>query len=822
MFFLWIILINFTSLWIVIYVDVILPLPLQNTFTYEVPSEFEGVHEGMRVVVQFGQKKFYTAIIYKLHDNEPKKYRAKPILNVLDNQPIISPQQFELWKWLANYYCCSLGDVMHSALPSVLKLSSETKLKVENDEIDKKSLNDKEFLVVEALEVQNELTLNEVSKILNQKTIFPTIKSLLERKIISLLEELNEQYKPKLIRVVSSVNQNVDVSIFKNANKQKQVYHSFLDLIKEDNSTSIAVSKLLKYSSASHQTLNELVKKGIFSIEEKAISRIESYENEDLISFDLSDDQQNALNQIKDSFETKDVVLLHGVTSSGKTEVFIKLIQEAIERGEQVLYLLPEIALTTQIINRLRKHFGDKVGVYHSKFNNNERGEIWTEVLNGHRFPIILGTRSSIFLPFRNLGLIVVDEEHENTFKQRQPSPRYNARDTAIKYANILSAKVLLASATPSLESYYNANSDKYGLVTLSKRYGGVKMPEIDIEDIKYVTHRKQMKGAFCPQLLEEIGKSLENKEQVILFQNRRGFAPVSVCKSCGWTANCKSCDVSLTFHKQQQLLKCHYCGYSEHPVNRCKSCGSLDVLIKGYGTEKLEEDLQPYFPKATIKRLDLDTTRKKNAYQFIINDFENRNIDILIGTQMLTKGLDFDHVSLVGIINADALLNFPDFRSYERSYQLMAQVAGRAGRKHKQGKVLIQTYSANHEIIESVKNNDYLQMYQSELSERKAFNYPPFCKLISIIVSHKDYNITNQAARDLAIVLRQSFNNVLGPEYPAVSRVKNRYLKNILVKVGGDLSLHQSKKHIMSVVDKVGKLQQYRSVRFTLDVDPI
>jgi len=806
----------------VIYVDVILPLPLQNTFTYEVPSEFEGVIEGMRVVIQFGQKKFYTAIVYKLHNNEPDKYRAKPILNVLDSQPIISSKQFELWKWLANYYCCSLGDVMHSALPSVLKLSSETKLKIEDKEIDKKKLNDKEFLVVEALEFQNELTLNEVSKILNQKTIFPTIKSLLDRKIISLLEELNEEYRPKVVRVVSCIDQNVDDLVFKNAKKQAQVYHSFFDLIKERNSTSIAVSELLKYSSASHQTLNALVGKGIFSIEEKVVSRIETYENEDLISFELSEDQQNALEQIKDSFETKDVVLLHGVTSSGKTEVFIKLIKEAINRGEQVLYLLPEIALTTQIINRLRKHFGDKVGVYHSKFNNNERGEIWSEALKGNRFPIILGTRSSIFLPFQNLGLIVVDEEHENTFKQRQPSPRYNARDTAIKYANILGSKVLLASATPSIESYYNASSGKYGLVSLDKRYGGVKMPEIDVVYIKYVTHRKQMKGAFSPQLIEEVGKSLEKKEQIILFQNRRGFAPVSVCKSCAWTASCKSCDVSLTFHKQQQLLKCHYCGYSEHPVKKCKSCGSLDVLMKGYGTEKLEEDLQPYFPKATIKRLDLDTTRKKNAYQSIINDFENRNIDILIGTQMITKGLDFDHVSLVGIINADALLNFPDFRSYERSYQLMAQVAGRAGRKHKQGKVLIQTYSANHEIIESVKNNDYLKMYQSELSERKVFNYPPFCKLISIIVSHKDYNVTNQSARELAIVLRQSFSNVLGPEYPAVSRVKNRYLKNILVKVGADLSLHQSKRHIMSVVDRISKLQQYRSVRFTLDVDPI
>ncbi|MDB2368775.1 primosomal protein N' [Flavobacteriales bacterium] len=804
-----------------IFADVILPLPLQNSFTYEVPSEFKDIQQGMRVVVQFGQKKFYTALVFKIHNKEPKNYSAKCILNILDNEPLVSPQQFELWQWLANYYCSSLGDVMNAALPSVLKLSSETKLRITDQEIDKSLLNDKEFLVVEALQFQQEISLSEVSKILNQKTIFPTIKSLLSRKVISLLEELNEQYKPKSIRFVHCLKEGLDAAFFKNAKKQQHLYHSYFELYDQLKSP-LAVNQLLKFSTTTHQTLNALVAKGIFSIKEKVISRIESFQNEDLITYALSDDQQNALETIKEAYTNKEVVLLHGVTSSGKTEVFIKLIKEAIDRGEQVLYLLPEIALTTQIINRLRKHFGDKVAVYHSKFNNNERGEIWTEVLKGKRFPIVLGTRSSIFLPFKNLGLIVVDEEHENTFKQKQPSPRYHARDTAIKYAHILGAKVLLASATPSIESYNNALSNKYGLVNLLNRYGGVKMPEIDIEDIKYVTHRKLMKGAFSPRLLEEIAKSLEKNEQVILFQNRRGFAPVSTCKACGWTADCKSCDVSLTYHKQQQLLKCHYCGYTEHPVMKCKACASLDVQIKGYGTEKLEEELQPFFPNANIKRLDLDTTRKKNAYQFIINDFENRNIDILIGTQMLTKGLDFDHVSLVGIINADALLNFPDFRSYERSYQLMAQVAGRAGRKNKQGKVLIQTYSANHEIIQSVKDNDYLKMYHSELSERQIFNYPPYCKLLSIIVSHRDYNMTNQAARELAILLRQSFpQHVLGPEYPAVSRIKNRYLKNIMVKISGDLSLHQSKKHIMNVIDNVRKIKSYRSVRFTLDVDP-
>ena len=805
-----------------IFVDVILPLPLQNTFTYEVPPEFSAIKKGIRVIVQFGQKKFYTAVVYKTHQKSPKNYTAKPIINILDCQPIISNQQFKLWEWIANYYCCSLGDVMNSALPSVLKLSSETKLKISENIVDKSSLNDKEFLVLEALEIQKELTLNEVSKILNQKTIFSTINSLISRKVIFLLEELNEQFKPKSIRFVYCLNKDVDFKIFKNAKRQEQVFRSFIDLTKENKSNSVTVKELLEVSSSSHKSLNALVTKGVFSIEEKEISRIDVYENEDLISFDLSDEQQIALNKIQNFYKSKDVVLLHGVTSSGKTEIFIKLIEDVISRGEQVLYLLPEIALTTQMINRLRKCFGDKVGVYHSKFNNNERGEIWSEVLNANRFPIILGTRSSIFLPFSNLGLIVVDEEHENSFKQKLISPRYNARDTAIMYANIIGAKVLLASATPSLETYHNALSQKYGLVTLSKRYGGVNMPKIDIEDIKYVTHRKQMKGAFSPRLLEEIKKSLLYKQQVILFQNRRGFAPVCSCKSCGWTAKCQSCDVSLTYHKQQQLLKCHYCGFFENIVKKCKTCSSMEVQIKGYGTEKIEEELQPFLPDAIIKRLDLDTTKSKNAYQTIINDFENNNIDVLIGTQMLTKGLDFDNVSLVGIINADALLNFPDFRSHERSFQLMAQVSGRAGRKSKQGNVIIQTYSADHNIIHAVQGNDYISMYHSELQDRKIFNYPPYCKLVLIIVSHRDYNLTNQAARELAIVLRQYFSqNVLGPEYPYVSRIKNRYLKNILVKIGSDLSLNQSKKHILKMVNSVQKLSPYRSVRFTLDVDP-
>ena len=805
-----------------IFADVILPLPLKNVFTYEVPKDFFDLKVGMRVIVQFGQKKFYTALVYATHNTPPSNYTPKQIQEVLDSQAVVSEAQFRLWSWMSEYYCCTLGEIMNSALPSALKLSSETKLILESTQIQKSDLTDKEYLVIEALEQKKELSLKEVSAILNQKTIFPVINTLLKRNIISLLEEINEKYRPKTIRKVKLVNELIDESVLKNAKKQKLIVEHFFSLRKELNTDSVAVSQLLKSASASHQALNSLIEKGLFSVYEDEISRLEHFEKEDLISFDLSPAQQQAFNQIKTNFEEKDVALLHGVTSSGKTEIYIKLIREAIDNGQQVLYLLPEIALTTQIINRLRKHFGDLVGVYHSKFNNNERAEIWNEVQNSGRFPVILGTRSSIFLPFSNLGLIIVDEEHENTFKQQQPSPRYNARDTVIKYAQLLNAKVLLASATPSVESYHNALQDKYALIELNERYGGVNMPKIDVEDIKYVAHRKQMKGAFSPKLLQAIEDALSKNEQVILFQNRRGFAPVSECKSCGWTAKCVSCDVSLTYHKHQEVLKCHYCGYSEQPIKRCKPCGSMEVIIKGYGTEKLEEELQPFFTDAIIKRLDLDTSRKKYAYDSLIHDFENRKIDILIGTQMITKGLDFNNVSLVGVINADSLLNYPDFRSHERSYQLMAQVAGRSGRKEKQGKVIVQTYSAEHDIIKSVKENDYMSMYKSEISERELFNYPPFCKLISITVSHKDYELTNMAARELAIHMRAAFDKcVLGPEYPVVSRVKNRYLKNIILKIGNNLSLKKSKKHLLELVESLNKHPKYLSVRFTIDVDP-
>lgn len=808
------------------YADLILPLPLANTFTYEVPDTITTLEQGMRVVVQFGAKKIHTALVCRLHTLAPENYLAKPILAVLDEQPVVHPVQFDFWYWIADYYACPIGAVMKAALPSGLKLSSETVILPKEYQEKHSSFSKKEEVILEALQQKKRLALSDIVKIVDQKTVFPIIKRLIEKGVVDVLEELNDKYKPKVVRTVqlniaeSDLRQAI-ISCQK-APKQLAILQSFLQQKEMYPKKDIYLNKLLRFAGASHSSVNALVKKGIFRIEELAVGRLSSYEEETESNKSLSAAQSEAFQEIQKIFQQKDVILFHGVTSSGKTEVYVQLIKDTLSQGKQVLFLLPEIALTSQIIKRLQRYFGDLVGVYHSKFNENERVEVWFEVLQGNRFPIVLGARSSLFLPFTNLGLIIVDESHETTYKQQHPAPRYNGRDLAVVLAKKQGAKVLLGSATPSLESYTNALNNKYGLVRLKERFGGVQMPLIEIVDLKYAHHRKQMKGPFSNFLLEKIEAVLAQKEQLILFQNRRGFAPVSVCKSCGWTAKCHSCDVSLTYHKKIDLIKCHYCGYSETPLKKCKACGSLEVDVKGLGTEKIEEELQLFFPDASIQRLDYDTTSKKHAHQDIITAFEENRIDILIGTQMVAKGLDFDNVSLVGILNADSLLNFPDFRSFERAYQLMAQVAGRSGRKQKRGNVIIQTYSPENPIIKSVKDNDYENMYRNEMIERKNFLYPPFCKLILITTVHKDYQLTNRAARDLAILMRLQFGkNVLGPEYPSVARIKNKFLKHVLLKVEGT-ALQQAKSILNGLITQLNNHKDYKSVRFTLDVDPV
>lgn len=837
------------------FVDVILPLAVPNLYTYRVPFELnDAIAIGQRVVVQFGRGKLYSALVRTIHENPPKQYAAKYIDSILDEHPIVHAKQFELWDWMSQYYMCNIGDVMVAALPGGLRLASETKI-VLSLEYSKKiadvnlKISDKEVLIIDALEVKNVLTLQDISQIIEQKTVYPIIKSLIEKGIVLIQEELKEKFRPKIetyVRITDQADNEDNLKIIfdtleRKAHKQLDVVMAYVTLSKRYSKERVEVKKsdIMKMIEGAEAALKSLVKKNIFELYDREVGRLANYDSENKISA-LNEIQQQVLNSIKKQFfgkdpeestsdiaQTKDVVLLHGVTSSGKTEIYVKLIEEALAKGKQVLYLLPEIALTTQIINRLRKYFGDTVGVYHSKFNENERVEIWNDVLNSRsensKFQIILGARSALFLPFSNLGLVIVDEEHDTSYKQYNPAPRYNARDGAIYLSHIHKAKTLLGSATPCLESYFNAQEGKYGFAEITQRFGGVQMPEIEIADVKEATRKKQMKSHFSPLLLDTVTLALEKKEQVILFQNRRGFAPQLECNMCAWVPQCSNCDVSLTYHKVSNQLRCHYCGYSIKPPSKCAACGDTDLKMKGFGTEKIEEELNIFYPRAKIARMDLDTTRSKFAHQHIIQDFEEGNIDILVGTQMVTKGLDFDNVSMVGILNADSMLNFPDFRSFERSYQLMAQVSGRAGRKNKRGKVIIQTQNPEHSIIQEVIANDYLSMYTNQLVDRKEFNYPPYFRLIEITVIHKDVNMVNVAAKYLADALKHHFSKrVLGPEFPIISRIRNLYHKNILLKIERDASVNQVKKIVSELLIKFKSNADYKSVRIQIDVDPM
>ncbi len=829
---------------ITLFADVLLPLPIPGLYTYRIPFELNDVvKKGIRVVVQFGRKKIYTALVRNVHKNPPKDYQPKYILSVLDTYQIVNDTQFKFWEWISSYYMCKQGEVMNAALPSALKLASETKI-ILNPKFNKdySLLNEKEYLIVEALEIQNILTITEVSNIINQIKVIPLIKTLIEKGVVLIEEELTERYKPKIETFVCLTKEydNDDKlreafdNLSKRAYKQLELLMSFINLSGKINKKpkQITRSQLLKSVNANAAQLNSLEKKGILVTYKKVISRLKHYDSESSTdSIKLNEFQEKAFNKIKEDFKEKDVVLLHGVTSSGKTEIYIKLINEVIAQGKQVLYLLPEIALTTQIINRLRKYFGNKVGVYHSRYNANEKVEIWNKVLNRNasgetkdtKFQIILGARSSLLLPFNNLGLIIVDEEHDTSYKQKDPAPRYNARDAAIYLARMHKAKTLLGSATPSIESYYNAQNGKYSLVELPIRYREIPMPEIIVVDIKEETRLKKMKSFFSSLLLKHIEEALKNNEQIILFQNRRGFSLRLECENCNWTPQCKNCDVTLIYHKYNNQLRCHYCGYSIRVPERCPVCGSTEIKMKGFGTEKVEEELSILFPDAHISRMDLDTTRSKNAYQQIINDFETQKINVLIGTQMVTKGLDFDNVSLVGILNADNMLSFPDFRAFERSYQLITQVSGRAGRKNKKGKVIIQTYNPYHTVIRNAINNDYLSMFNSQIIERKKFKYPPFYRLIKITLKHKDYKILNNAAKEFANMLRNKFSNrVLGPEYPLVSRIKTFYLKNILIKIEKRVSLSAVKSEIINQINIFHSSKRNKSIRVIIDVDPL
>ncbi len=790
-------------------------------------------------MVPFGRNKVYSGLIKQLHENPPSGFQARYIHSLLDEDAVVTPMQFAFWEWVAKYYLCTEGEVMQAALPPAMKLSGETRIAINPlYRHDGEPLGEKEQALLQALENRRQLTLGQAADIASLARVLPLIKTMMARGMVILKEELENPWRPKLVRFISltplftceKILKDLFGELERKAPRQLEVLMQYFREAgvpgNEEAPGQVAQEKLTTPVKGGYAALQALMKKGVFQTTEKVVSYFDHLQaNTPTVSF--NEHQEKAHLEIRALFETKHVVLLHGVTSSGKTEIYIKLIREAMERGEQVLYLLPEIALTAQIISRLQGHFGDKAGIYHSRFNPMERTEVWNNLLGrspgSDGYGLILGPRSAMFLPFRKLGLVIIDEEHEPSYKQHDPAPRYHARDAAIYLASMHGARVLLGSATPSLEVYSQAQKGKFGHVHIDKRHGGVRMPEILVADVRKDTRSGAMKSHFSPLLLRQMEESLAAGEQVMLFQNRRGFSLRLECDICQWVPGCHQCDVSLVYHKKNNRLCCHYCGYSMPPPGICSQCGSTAVKMKGFGTEKIEEELPLFFPEARIGRMDLDTTRSKNAYRRIIEDFEQRKIDILVGTQMISKGLDFDNVGVVGILNADNLLNFPDFRAHERAFQLMAQVSGRAGRHLKRGKVIIQAYNVGHPVIKQVIANDYEAMFRQQMSERKQFHYPPFTRLVRLTTLHGDEKLTDQASDQLAIRLKKAFpGKVLGPEYPVVTRIKNQFMKNILVKLDRSTKLVTHKAHLNQIIREFQKEKAWKQVRIIFNVDPV
>ncbi len=816
------------------YVDVIVPLPIAAQYTYSLPEMWkDSVQEGCRVVVPFGKKKYYTAIVTKVHQTPPEGYETKDVEEILDEHPIVLAQQLRFWEWLSSYYLCTLGDVFKAALPSGMKIESETVV-IYNEEFEASEvMPEAEQRLLDLLAADKEQCVTQLQRAFGERNVLPVIKRLLEKEAVLVKEDLKRNYKPRTearVRLLDkTMNERRMQALFDElarAKKQLAVLMKYIELSgwtgSDESLKEVSKKDLLEQSGASATVFNGLLEKGVFEMYYQEIGRLCKGKMEVKGLNPLNVSQQTAYEQVMHSFGEKQVCLLHGVTSSGKTEIYIHLIQKAIDAGKQVLYLLPEIALTTQITERLRRVFGHRLGVYHSKFPDAERVEIWKKQLEEAAYDVILGVRSSVFLPFRNLGLVIVDEEHENTYKQQEPSPRYHARSAAIMLASMYEAKVLLGTATPSVESYFNALSGKYGLVELRERYKDIRLPHIECVDIKELAHQKRMKGSFSPLLMLEIRKALENKEQVILFQNRRGFAPMMECHTCSWVPKCKHCDVSLTYHKGLNQLTCHYCGYT-CPVPRiCPACGENDLRNRGFGTERVEDDIKLLFPEARVARMDLDTTRTRKAYERIIADFEQGRTDILIGTQMVSKGLDFEHVSVVGILNADTMLNYPDFRSHERAYQLMAQVAGRAGRKNKQGLVILQTKSMDLPVIQQVMRNDYEQLYYDQLAERQLFRYPPFYRLVYVYLKHRKEDVLNSAAELMATQLRSGLGDrVLGPDKPPVARIQALFIKKMIIKVEQTASMAKVRNYLLAVQRTIVADERFKSLVVYYDVDP-
>jgi len=809
------------------WVEVILPLAIPKTYTYSVPEKLGNkIQIGCRAEVVFGKNKKYAGIIKSITKDKPA-YETKDILNVIDDEPVIYPKQLQLWKWIGEYYMCSEGEVMAAALPTHLKLSSEAIL-IYNEEYgeDFSALDDEEYLLAEALLIKKELKITEVQQVVNIIHVYPLIKRLIEKRVCFIWESLTDKYKEKkenyvLLNPEYSSDEKLSklMDDFGRAPKQLELLLSFLHLSKTEGE--VLQPQLLKKSGASAAQLKGLTDKNILFVQSRSTDRIQSLPKKMEVNFELNDSQKKALYEIDIAFEKKEVCLVHGVTSSGKTQLYIKQIEKFVSEGKQVLYLLPEITLTAQIIRRLQLYFGGNIAIYHSKFNNNERIEIWNKIKTGE-LKIIIGARSALFLPFKNLGLIVIDEEHDPSFKQQDPAPRYNARDAAVFYASLFKAKVLMGSATPSLESYYNAQKNKYALVTLAERFGGTQLPVIKIIDTRTVAASKKGKVTISPQLKAAIEEALQADRQVILFQNRRGYAPFLICGTCGFIPQCQNCSVTLTLHKYSNKLHCHYCGNTYPKLTICPACGSVNWKEKNFGTEKIEEELTEDFPNNRIARMDVDAVKGKNAHDTLIKLFEQHRIDILAGTQMVVKGLDFEKVSLVGILDADGLLTFADFRVNERAFQLMEQVSGRAGRKLERGLVLIQASKINHPVLLFVQQHDYLKFYEHEMAMRKQFFYPPFSRLVRIILKHIDKEIVLEAADILAGSLKKDFEHLVGPAAPVINRVRNMYLMEILIKLQKDAAhLQVQKKVISNHIDLLKAGKKFRSVVTIADVDP-
>jgi primosomal protein N' (replication factor Y) len=794
-----------------VFVDALLPLPIPRYFTYRVPRQWATwVEAGLRIVVPFGSTKVLTAVIVSVHHQPPKQYQAKYILEILDESPLITASQIALFQWVANYYMCYPGEVFQVALPAGLKISSQSKVQIHPEFQLQQDLTEKEAVIFQAIQEKGALTYDEVARIAEVKSPYHHIKSMVGKGAILIFDELKDRYTPKVQRRIRLVSTHTS----------KEALTELISQL-ESNGRGLEKSSFTQ-AGLSESALQTLIKNGIFESFETIVSRFGT-DSDDFIpaSFDLNQAQEKTYHAILEQFQEKDTVLLHGITGSGKTEIYIRLIQEALANGDQVLYLLPEIALTTQIVARLKKIFGEQVGIYHSKFSDNERVEVWKSIVEG-KYPFVVGVRSSVFLPFSRLGLIIVDEEHESSFKQVDPAPRYHARDVAMVLAGQQKAKVLLGSATPSIESYYQAKQGKYGLVTLMERFGKATLPQLNLIDTKYATKMKQMKGGFSVDLVSMLEENFKQGKQSLLFQNRRGYSPYIQCQDCDWIAECNQCDVSLTYHAKDQELRCHYCGYREALLRRCAACGGSSLKTMGYGTEKLEEELQLLIPDARIGRMDLDTTRSKTAFNSLLSEIQSGNIDILVGTQMVAKGLDFEGLSTVAIFDADKIINFPDFRAHERAFQLITQVAGRAGRRDVQGQVYIQTNQPTHRLFQFIQHADYAALYADEIVERQGYAYPPFVRLIKLTLRHIESTHVEKAAIDLGGQLKEKYGHgrILGPERPLIERIRNQFVMEILIKLEKGVSLAQFKLELRALMDELPSKPIFKGVQVIPDVD--